>query len=48
MVMKVGSQIYVDLCKASDMHIVNGRLFQDKGIGACTCMRGAGSSVHYL
>ena len=30
------------------MRIMNGRLFKVKGIGACTCMQGAGSLVDYL
>ena len=38
----------INLCIASDMRIMNGRLFQDKGIGVCTCMQGAGSLVDYL
>ena len=38
----------INFCKASDMRNLYGRLFQDKGIGACTCMQGAGSLVNYL
>ena len=39
----------VDLSKSSNIHIVNGRLYQDKTIGKFTCMTYNGENVvHYL
>ena len=38
----------IDLCKATDLKIMNGRLFNDREIGACTCIKGEGSLVDYL